>query len=349
MPQTPPVMPDSVVRIAVFDLYGVDSDAEQTGGFICDRLIYYLSVPNRGVDSIVGDTLRTDLAIPRFVHLRTNIYSVLNRSVLRTRQVRAKLGAKGEVDSSMIALLAEKYGVGLVLFGNCSVIGERKMITVVGLKGLQVQCPQISIALHSSLQLVDPREATVLKTETLSTNKKEPLCYFYPIRYGRLPRLAEAVALSVAWKYANLIAPYYDVEKFEFMKINDSTGSDIIKGIYRELRQLSAKQINALADSLLHVVPPAKELFYDAGILFEITGNFHKAQELYAKAAALSYDPRVKNAHTRIRNRLRLAQHIKSTEALRNQPIPVETKAVTIADSFKIIYPDWWYDDDDEE
>jgi len=310
MPQTPEIDLGDATTIAVLDFNPSSPSAKEAGKFIADKMIEHLLDEERGIRKIEGGLFRKDTeAITMIEGLSTKCYKVIERSRLESVLAEQEMSDIGLVDDAQAAQIGQLLGVDIMLYGEVSDSRQDKRTTETRTykkQKVKVGCIVREVSVTASIRIVDTRSGEIIGTKRLTQTAKDKKCEGDNGDLKNDGVMAGNCAANLAWNFTNLINPWYAAGEFELDKIKIKEHKDKAKEAAESAEDLELDKAYAIYKNLFDSDPYNPKFLYNMGVLYEVTGSFELAKEMYDGAAMLKDERKYKEAADRIANRVRL-------------------------------------------
>ena len=329
MPETPEVDLQGVTKIAVLDFKPSNRFANQAGKILADRMIEFFLDDQRGIRSISGGFMRASKdGVSLIEGIGTKCYSVVERSRLEAVLEEQEMSDIGFVTDADAAQIGQLLGVEVMIYGDISTDSKDKRTTEtkrINKKNVLVNCYNREMLVQASIRFVDTKTGEILATRRSSKKVSDK-------QYGSNKNLADASLMAeqcvnhIAWEFVNMINPWFEFSSFELEKIKIKEFKDKADIAAKAAENLELDKAYAIYNELYELDSYNPKFLYNMGVLYEVTGNFEEAQEMYAGAAMLKDEKRYKKAVERIERRLILLPYFANFE-MAIMPFDFETAA----------------------
>ena len=320
MPQPPELSLNGVTQIAVLDFKPAAGTSRELGKYVADKLIENLLTENRGIRDFQGGLLSSGVdGVSLVKGISTKCYSVVERSRLESVLSEQAISEDGLVDDAQAAQVGKLLGVKVLLYGDVSVSSTDNVTTEtrVSLSGnnrqeYQVKCQNRTVTVSANLRLVDTETGEILGTRSTGRTRTTKWCEGDKGAIGTVGQLAATCANGVAWEFANLISPWYGFGEFELEKIKVKEYKDEAEDAAKAAEELEIERAYAIYKKLYDADSYNPQFLYNMGIIYEVTGDFEKAKEMYDGAVMLKDEKDYKEAAERIAGRMPLISFYES-------------------------------------
>ncbi len=288
----PEVLLTDVKRIAVFNF---DSRTgffdSRLGASMADKLVAALMQEDRGLTVVSTTFMGSPQRLkPFFTGAKTNIYDILERNRMDKIMEEQKLVASGVIDDNQAVQLGKVLGVQAMIFGQVSLTSQDKQTTYDSKdsKGniTKMYRSERVVTVEASMRVVSTESGKILATSSDRQSRTESL-----VGANNYPSLPEPFALAqnlldvMAYGFANHIAPYYEFDRFEILKIKEKEFRDKAKTA-RDLANIGQiDKAYPIYRSIVDQDPYNADAAYNVGILYEAAGDYAKALEMYSQAS----------------------------------------------------------------
>jgi len=315
MPQAPEISLGAVKQIAVLDLKPAAGTSKEVGKFIADKVIENLLTENRGIRDIKGGLLGSSFDGATLVQgVTTKCYSIVERSRLEAVLNEQSLSTDGLVDDAQAVEIGKLLGVDIILYGDVSVGAQdtKSVETRTSLSGntagqdFQVGCISRAVTVSANLRVVNTQSGEIIGTHRGSRVANAKFCDGDKTPLADVGNLAGRCATDLSWEFANMISPWYAPGEFEREKIKAKEFKDDAEDAAEAAEKLDMHRAYALYKKLYDADPYNPQFLYNLGIIYEVTGDFVKAKEMYDNALSLKQEKNYKEAVDRIAVRMPL-------------------------------------------
>jgi len=312
MPQTPEIDLQGVKRIAVLDFKGADKLSRETGRFLADKMIEYFLMEDRGISDTQGFLSKKE-GVTFIEGVGTKVFEVVERSRLQVVMAEQSIGEAGLVNDAEAARLGELLGVNVILFGDVNDYREDIRSTEVHTRyenkqevKYKVNCITRKVKVTGNIRIVDAKNGQILATRQAPYELTDKWCEDSSDKLRDGGEMAGVCANSIAWEFVNLINPWYALAEFEMEKVKVKQFKDIADNAAKAAEDCQLDKAYAVYNEIYQADPYNPKYLYNMGILYEVTGDFNKAKEMYDAAASLKDESKYKEACKRIDRRLPL-------------------------------------------
>lgn len=310
MPETPEIDLQGAKRIAVLDFRGNDELSRQTGKFLADKMIEYFLMENRGISEIKGFFSRQE-GVTLIKGVGTKVFDVVERSRLNTVLAEQSIGEAGLVSDAQAAKIGELLGVEVILSGDVSDYREDTPSREVHktYKDRQeveyaVNCITRKVKIAANIRIVNAKTGQILATRQVPYELTDKWCEDRSEKLRDAGEMAGVCASSVAWDFVNLINPWYALAEFELDKVKADQFKEMADNAAQAAEKYELDKAYAVYRKLYESDSYNPQFLYNMGVLYEATGDFNKAKEMYEGAASLKDDNKYKEAAKRINRRV---------------------------------------------
>jgi hypothetical protein len=320
MPQTPELVLDGVQKVAVLDLKGSSPTDEQVGRFIADKMIEYLLMDNRGIGEISGGFFGSKREGVTLVDgVGTNCFAVVERSRMSALMAEQGIGEAGLVSAEEAARIGELAGVDIIITGDASSSATDQQLrevhqTYQNRQKVQytANCVKRSVKVVANIRIEDVRTGEILSVKNTSRVLDDKVCDDESKKLRDAGVMLGDCAADIAWEFTSMISPWYDLEEFELDKIKLDETKDKADDAAKAAEKYELGKAYAIYNGLYESDPYNPQYMYNMGVLYEVTGDFNKAKEMYEGAASLKDDDRYKDSVKRITARAGLVPFYES-------------------------------------
>lgn len=310
MPEAPELQLGDASTIAVLDFKPANMLSEEAGKFIADKMIEYFLMEDRGIREIKGGLFSSDTKGTSMIEgLSTKCFKVVERSRLEAVLNEQEMTDIGLVDDAEAARIGQLLGVDVMLYGEVSDFRKdtKKFETrTVNKKKVKVKCVLREVSVTASIRFVDSRTGEIIGTKRITKTQRDKKCDGDRSRLKDKAEMAALCANQIAWEFTNLINPWYARSVFELEKIKTDEFEDRAHEAAEAAEDLELGRAFAIYKDLYDSDPYNPKFLYNLGVLYEITGDFENAQEMYNNALMLKDEGKYKDAVERNSNRLYL-------------------------------------------
>jgi len=310
MPQTPEIDLQGVKRIAVLDFRGNDELSRQAGKFLADRMIEYFLMENRGISDIKGFFSKKE-GVTLIKGVGTKVFEVVERSRLNTVLAEQSIGEAGLVSDAEAAKIGELLGVEVILSGDVSDNREDASSREIHKTykdnqevSYAVNCITRKVKVAANVRIVNAKTGQILATRQVPYELTDKWCEDRSEKLRDGGEMAGVCASSVAWDLVNLINPWYALAEFELDKVKADQFKEEADNAAEAAEKYELDKAYAVYRKLYDADSYNPQFLYNMGVLYEVTGDFNKAKEMYEGAASLKDDNKYKEATKRINRRV---------------------------------------------
>jgi len=314
MPQVPEVDLQGVKRIAILDFTPSNSASGEAGRAMADNMIEFLLQEDRGIRDIEGGLFASDVEGVSFIKgASTKLFEVVERSRLEAVMSEQMLGEGGLVDEAQAQKLGEILGVEVVIYGDVSDQREdtRARETHVTTRNKQrieyiANCITRKVTVTANIRMVETKTGKILATKRESITLTDKVCDDQSKELRGDGEMAGQAVRVLARYFVNQFNPWYALEEFELEKIKLKEFKDKGKDAAKAAEDHELAKAYAIYNELYQSDMYNPKFLYNMGVLYEITGDFEKAKEMYDGAAMLDPDDKYQEASKRIATRVKL-------------------------------------------
>ncbi|MFH2037033.1 MAG: CsgG/HfaB family protein [Candidatus Zixiibacteriota bacterium] len=310
MPQTPEIDLGDAKTIAVLDFKPIDNSSTEAGKSIADKMLEYFLTEDRGIRDINGSLFSKGTEGNTLIDgLSTKCFRVVERSRLEAILDEQSMSDVGFVDDAQAARIGQLLGVDIMLYGEVSDNREDKNgyeTRTIDKKKVKVRCTTREVSITASIRIVDTRTGEIIGIKRLTQTQNDKHCSG---DFGKLKNdadMAAECANVLAWNFTNLINPWYAYDVFELEKIKLKEFKASADEAAEAAENLELDKAYAIYKNLYESDSYNPKFLYNMGVLYEVTGDFDKAREMYEGAVMLKDEKNYLEAVERIDNRLRL-------------------------------------------
>lgn len=258
----------------------------------------------------------------------TNIYQVIERSKLNAILKEQNFQAGSRVDDNTAVQIGKILGVDAIVTGSLSfeVKDERRSSTNTNKKTnvktvtnyltrsviSEVRMKVINVQTAEVLGTIAPKH--VISDEASSTKGSVPTSAVQSVN-----QMADESFRTLSGQLADYIAPSYQYFAFTIKKIKVNAYKDRAKDALDYLKKGEIDKSYKVYKAIYDEDPYNPEVSYNMGILYEITGDFEKAFEMYSNAYMIDEDDKLFfKAYKRSKKGLALKEY------LDNMGIPIQ-------------------------
>jgi hypothetical protein len=322
MPQAPEISLGGVKQVAVLDFTVNGGDNPDLGQFISNQMVKNLLQKDRGITAISGGIFSSSkegkCLIP---NLQTGCFQVIERSRLQAVMAEAGIGESGLVQADQSKKLGELAGIDVIITGDASSHVNNTTGTEVHeyyqnkqKYTHQVECLQRSVDVVANIRILDARTGEILASRQGSRKAEDKKCADSGKEVRNAGEMVGACASEIAWEFTNLFCPWFELEEFELDKVKVKETKDEADKFCDAAEGLDLPRAYAGFDKLYQSDSYNPQYLYNMGVLYEVSGDFGKAKEMYDGASSLMDEKRYKESAARIGKRVALVEFYKSIE-----------------------------------
>jgi hypothetical protein len=322
MPQAPEISLAGVKKVAVLDFTVNGGDSPDVGQFISNQMVKYLLQEGRGITEISGGIFSSSkegrCLIP---NLETGCFQVIERSRLQAVMAEAGIGESGLVQPDQSKKLGELAGIDVIITGDASSQIKNTSGTEVHKYNenkqeysRQVECLQRKVTVVANIRILDAKTGEILASRQESRSVEDKKCADSGKEIRGAGEMVGACASTIAWQFTNLFCPWFVLEEFELDKVKVKETKDEADKFCEAAENLDLPKAYAGFDKLYKGDSYNPQYLYNMGVLYEVSGDFGKAKEMYDGAASLMDEKRYKESAARIGKRVALVEFYKSIE-----------------------------------
>jgi tetratricopeptide (TPR) repeat protein len=276
---------DNVKKIAVLNFEG----KEGKGQVLSDYIVTNLLKEDRGISSISGSLF--SFSGPKegktyMQGIKTNIYAVLERAQLDKILAEQKLSLTGAIDENEAAEVGKLLGVDAIIVGSAtynSVDKDSKTSYTDKKTGktLQMICTERKVTAEGRIKIVSVSTGMVVGTTNYSATRTDNKCD--EKRSGLMPpsQMADECYKEIADRCTNYFAPHFVYSKFPFEKIRVKEYKDKAKDAEDFIDKGDINNAFKVYKAIFDADNYNQLAAYNVGMLYEMVGDFQKAQECY--------------------------------------------------------------------
>ena len=301
-------------QIAVLDFRGLKKASGGMGTFLADEIIDYLLREGRGITKVDGGLFKSDQeGVTLIQGGQTNIFAVVERSRLEQVLSEQGIGAQGLVNDAEAAQIGNLLGVQVILNGEITAshkdtrskeehytYKDKKKVTYIA------NCVNRTVNVSSSIRVVDSSTGEILATRNTEKEAKDDWCDDSSGELRNVDEMIRSCASQIAWEFTNIITPRYQLEEFELEKIKTKKLKEKAETAAEAAEHYEIAKAYAIYHKLYESDPYNPKLLYNLGVLYEVTGDFEKANEMYEMAVSLKDEKKYKKALNRYPDRASL-------------------------------------------
>jgi hypothetical protein len=319
MPQIPEISLQGVKRVAVLDFKTVDFSDAQVGNFISDKIIEYMLLPDRGISSVSGGLFKSSAEGRTLIAgINTKCFELVERSRMEAVLRELSLGEAGLVTENQASKIGELLGADLMIYGNAtaSVKDVKSFETHERYKDKKKvkylsACLSRTVTVTASIRIQKVAGGQILSVKTTTKTIDDKVCDDQRDKIKETAEMLGACVNSIAWEFSNMFNPWYEYEEFEFEKVKLDKVKDVADKACEDAENFELARAYAVLNKLYQEDSYNPQYLYNMGILFEVTGDFERAKELYDGAASLMDEKRFKTAAARMNQRIALVPFFK--------------------------------------
>ncbi|MDX8338473.1 DUF6340 family protein [Draconibacterium sp. IB214405] len=258
----------------------------------------------------------------------TNIYQVIERSKLDAILREQNFQAGSRVDDNTAVQIGKILGVDAIITGSLSfeLKDERRVSEYTNKKTDKKESTHYltrSVISEARMKVIDVKTAEVLgtlapkheiKDEKYSSKGSVPLSAVQSVN-----QLADEAFRELANQLTNYIAPHYEYYAFDLKKTKVKEYKDRAKEALDFLKIGEIDRAYKVYKAIYDEDPYNPEVSYNLGILYEITGDFEMANQLYNNSYMMDEDDKTfYEAYKRSQQGLALKEY------LDNMGIPIQ-------------------------
>ena len=250
----------------------------------------------------------------------TNIYQVIERSRLNSVLREQNLQASSLVDDNTAIQLGKILGVDAIITGSLSfeVSDTRKTSESTNKKTNEKTVTHYltrNVITEARMKIIDVQTAEVLGTltpkHTLTDEKYSTKGSVPTSAVQSVNQMADEAFRIVSSQLADYFAPSYQYFTFNIKKLKLDKYKDRAKDAENYLKNGEIENAYKIYNAIHDEDSYNPEVAYNLGILYEVTGDFDKANELYSKAYMLDDSDRdFQDAYNRGKRSLALKQYL---------------------------------------
>jgi curli biogenesis system outer membrane secretion channel CsgG len=263
-----------------------------------DNMLVYLMEEYRGVNQKAGKSLSGNTTRNYLDRIKTNVYTIVERSQLDAILKEQSLGASGAVSEGDAASVGKLLGLDVIVTGNFSYQTEVKQGTKTANKNKEGQVISYTYkatktaSIESSMKIIsiETGELFALTTKSGSFSSKSSSQKGYSDAISKLPTDQIAITGAIkplAWNLVSYFTPYFVPTDYDFKKpkVKDykQDAAEAKKAIKKGDLDLAFGIIKPLYDADNYEAA----LAHDLGILHEAVGNYEDAIGYYTIADQL--------------------------------------------------------------
>lgn len=314
MPQTPEIPLEGVKQIAVLDFKPGAGTSKDAGQYLADKMIQHLLTESRGIRDVQGGLLTSGVeGVTLTEGFTTKCYSVVERSRLETVLQEQAMSDDGVVDDAQAVEIGKILGVEVLIYGDVNVgsqdtksVEKRVSFSGNNKQEYQVGCVTRKVTVSANMRIVRTETGEIIGSRRSSRTSTSKYCDGDKNAIADVGTLAGNCAAGLAWEFANVISPWYASGEFELEKIKLKEAKDEAETAAEAAEDLEIDRAYAIYKKLYDSDPYNPLFLYNMGVLYEVTGSFDKAKEMYEGAAQLKDEKSFKEATERVAGRMPL-------------------------------------------
>ncbi len=215
----------------------------------------------------------------------TNVFSVVERAQFQRVVDELQLGQTGIVNEATAAQVGKLLGVDAMIIGNVSVSVEDRWLKEQREeknKGkYQVDCEKLIANVTTSIRIVKVETGQVVGSKDDRQKFEKKKC---PGDWGDLPTPEAAVEECLGKAVYNLVnyfAPRFELEKFEFAKIEGDEYKRSAEVAKKALEDYDLNTAYLLYASIVEQDSYNDAANFNLGVLYEVVGSYKNAKEKY--------------------------------------------------------------------
>ena len=314
MPQAPDINLQGMKRVAILDFESHNDVSAEAGRALADLMIEFMLMEDRGISAIHGGLFGSKKGGVTLVEgLSTRCFDVVERSRMEAVISELKLGQTGIINESEASQIGEVLGVDFIIMGTVSAektdrhsreihskVRNKKKIT------FKVDCIKRKVSVSASIRIVDAKTGKILDTRRAYRKLEDKWCSDRRKDLRDDGEMAGTCVALIAWEFTNMINPWYELEVFELDKIKIKEFKKEADVAALATQKYELRKAYVIFKKLFDNDPYNPKYLYNLGILYEISGDFEMAKEMFDGAAMLKDDKRYKRAAERIARRTNL-------------------------------------------
>lgn len=258
----------------------------------------------------------------------TNIYQVIERSKLDAILREQNFQNGSRVDDNTAVQIGKVLGVDAIITGSLSFeLKDERRVSEYTNKKTNVKTVTNylvrSVISEARMKVINVQTAEVLGTiapKHVKSDEKSSTKGSVPTSaVASVNQLADEAFRELATQMVNYIAPYYEYYAFDIKKIKVNAYKDRAKDALDYLKKGEIDKSYKVYKAIYDEDPYNPEVSYNMGILYEITGDFEKAFEMYNNAYMLDEDDKIFYKASK-----RAKQGLALKEYLDNMGIPIQ-------------------------
>lgn len=275
---------DGVLNIGIVDFKG----RGQAGRQLTDYMITDLLCEDRGITDRAGGFLgmgRTIEGITYIKGVKTNIFTVIERSQIDKVMREQRLGLSGAINESTAAKLGQLLGLDAVIIGELSwerkddnTRNERRRLD--GSTYTQ-RCTERRVMVNASMKIIRVETGEIIGTETVNETVTDRKCDDLRNTVATANELLDQGLKQTARKFVDYFTPGYELGRYELERIGLRRLRRQTDEAATHLENNNIKQAFPIILSVYEADPYNPKAAYNLGILNEITGSYDKALEYY--------------------------------------------------------------------
>lgn len=275
---------DGVLNIGIVDFKG----RGQAGRQLTDYMITDLLREDRGITDRAGGFLgmgRTIEGITYIKGVKTNIFTVIERSQIDKVMREQRLGLSGAINESTAAKLGQLLGLDAVIIGELSwerkddnTRNERRRLD--GSTYTQ-RCTERRVMVNASMKIIRVETGEIIGTETVNETVTDRKCDDLRNTVATANELLDQGLKQTARKFVDYFTPGYELGRYELERIGLRRLRRQTDEAATHLENNNIKQAFPIILSVYEADPYNPKAAYNLGILNEITGSYDKALEYY--------------------------------------------------------------------
>ncbi|HSH00468.1 MAG TPA: CsgG/HfaB family protein [candidate division Zixibacteria bacterium] len=338
----PEVTLESEAVVAILDYAGFNEDAPLLGETITNHMLQHAFARQANGDSdgpqvVLNEGKRRGGA---YITPPTNNYTFIERSQLESALAELSIAESGDYQEAQIVALAGMVGADFVVYGSLHTdISDIKTTKTVTRRDkdtkksyqVTVPCTKRTVSVTATQRIMDVETGEILATRQDTQEGFHQVCrgednvsLMTPSAIAEIP--AAALAQSFGSQFLCSTRGYeYELDKIktkEFKELAEQAASfaddyDIPRAyhIYRELYEKD---------------PYNPKILYNLGVMYNFSGHFEKALEMYRMAQSLRENGRYELAIRRCEAQLQLVRHLEELD-LPFEPLNLESEALAEA------------------
>ncbi len=338
--QAPVKQLDGVLNIGIVEFKG----RSQTGRQLADYMITDLLREDRGITDRAGGFLglgRTIEGITYIKGVRTNIFTVIERSQIDKVMREQRLGLSGAIDESTAARVGRLLGLDAIIIGEVS--WERKDDNTRNqrrrLDGSTYteRCIERRVMVTANMKIIRVESGEIIGTESVSRNITDKKCDEHRNTVATANELLDQGLKSTARKFVDYFTPGFELGQFELERIGLRKLRRQTDEAATHLENNNIQQAFPIILSVYEADPYNPKAAYNLGIMNEITGSYDKAHEYYNIAHQLDATNRTYfDALNRAKKGIELAMYLESIDmpiqaySLGYDPLSTQSNKITI-------------------